>query len=138
MPSHKKFAALVLAFAALPLIGCGGPSVPVGSVSGTVTIDGQPASGVTVSFQPVESGRGSTGVTNEEGYYELVYSASTEGALIGKHKVGIRGPEPGFDDAATATSAVLKESASIKPEYLRMQKDVEVTAGSNTIDLTYP
>ncbi|MCG6157995.1 carboxypeptidase-like regulatory domain-containing protein [Rubinisphaera margarita] len=88
------------------LVGCGGggssDQPELGKVSGTVTMDGQPLSNVTVTFVP-QSGAPSFGVTDESGKYELTYSGSEKGAAIGEHKVSITTPtegppEPGYKD----------------------------------------
>ncbi|MBR9804015.1 carboxypeptidase regulatory-like domain-containing protein, partial [bacterium] len=83
------------------LSGCGGSSdtPDLGSVSGTVTIDGAPASNVTVTFTPVEGGRASTGTTSSSGHYNLVYSPSEAGAVLGQHKVTIRELKLDFDES---------------------------------------
>jgi hypothetical protein len=75
--------------------GCGGgDSYSVAPVSGQVTLDGQPLSGVMVSFQPVATGKdapgpGSSGTTGADGRYTLQLAAakSKPGAVVGKHTV---------------------------------------------------
>src|SRR5262245_56736775 len=75
-------------------VGCssGRKVVPV---SGVVTVEGQPARNVIVSFQPLSEendqnpGRGSTATTDENGRYSLVYDGERPGALTGKHRVRI-------------------------------------------------
>jgi hypothetical protein len=80
--------ALVLA------LGCGSGG-NYAKVSGTVTLDGQPLPGATVSFQPIarsgsiEAGPGSVGKTNEKGEYTLTGDKGQAGALVGKHRVNI-------------------------------------------------
>lgn len=70
-------------------LGCGSGNLPeMGTVSGVVTLDGKPVPDAVVRFQP-NSGRGSRAKTNAEGYYNLGYVGSAEGALIGEHKVTI-------------------------------------------------
>jgi hypothetical protein len=74
-------------------LGCGGgagDTPELGTVHGLVKMDGQPLPDATVRFMPVEAGRFSTGRTDENGEYELQYSQSAEGAVLGKHKVTIR------------------------------------------------
>jgi len=75
--------------------GCGGESADVpdlAPVSGTVTLDGEPAAGVAVFFSPRSngedpkertSGTGATGATDSNGKYTL------------KHRSGELGIEPG-------------------------------------------
>jgi hypothetical protein len=74
--------------------GCSGGRKLV-PVSGTVTVDGQPAKGVVVSFQPLgdksdeNPGRGSSAYTDESGHYTLIYDGEKPGALTGKHRIRI-------------------------------------------------
>lgn len=82
---------VVLAF------GCGsGKFVPV---SGKVTLNGKPLANATVAFQPVgganplETGPGSAGRTNENGEYTLTTGKGAKGAVVGKHQVLISAPE---------------------------------------------
>lgn len=69
-------------------VGCGPSGPPLGTVSGTVTMDGQPLSNALVTFTPAEGGRSSTGKTDASGKYELAFVES-KGALIGTHKVSV-------------------------------------------------
>jgi hypothetical protein len=65
--------------------GCSdGPDVV--PVTGTVTRAGKPVGGLMLNFMP-EDGRPSWAITDAEGRYELQYSKSYQGGLIGKHKV---------------------------------------------------
>src|SRR5437667_12114172 len=67
--------------------GCGN-SPPLGTVSGRVTLDGQPLAETTVEFQPA-SGSPSYGVTDADGRYTLAWNADQQGALVGRHTVRI-------------------------------------------------
>ncbi|MCG6157783.1 carboxypeptidase-like regulatory domain-containing protein [Rubinisphaera margarita] len=122
----------------LMLCGCGGSSdtPDLGRVSGTVTVDGKPADGVTVLFTPADGGRSSTGQTDSSGHYELVYSSSEMGAKVGSHAVSISPasamPNDESDDLMNTGGS------EIPQEYLEEKKQVEVKAGPNEIDLTYP
>ena len=69
--------------------GCGSGQPSLGKVRGQVTMDGRPLAGVTVSFEPLAGGRQSSGVTDEQGQYELVYLRDIKGAVVGKHRVRI-------------------------------------------------
>lgn len=66
-------------------------------VTGIVTLDGRPLEGVLVQFTPQE-GRGSQGMTNQEGQYELGYVSDTKGAKIGSHRVKISTPQEDDSD----------------------------------------
>jgi hypothetical protein len=74
--------------------GCGG-SGKFAKVSGVVTLDGVPYKNAIVSFQPLgdgnpNPGRGSTGLTDENGRYTLTTDDGHTGAVIGKHRIRIR------------------------------------------------
>ena len=90
MRSWFKSGACLLLLAA---IGCG--SSNIASVSGKVTVNGKPDKNAIVSFQPIgskdnpEPGRGSAGVTDEQGRYSLTYDNEKPGAIVGAHRVRI-------------------------------------------------
>ncbi|MBA2117512.1 carboxypeptidase-like regulatory domain-containing protein [Bremerella alba] len=69
----------------------------LGEVSGTVTLDGNPLSDATVSFQSVELGRMASGKTDAQGHYELILLNDTKGAVVGANKVFITTAQPGDD-----------------------------------------
>jgi hypothetical protein len=89
---------LLLMLAVLCLSGCGSSDgytlVPV---SGTITLDGKPLAGASVSFQRTGGdttvGPGSGAVTDASGKYELktAEANSQMGAVVGQHVVRITG-----------------------------------------------
>lgn len=83
----RSITALMVLLTVLP--GCQESGVPLGRVSGVITVDGQPVEMATVSFYPENQGRASIGKTNEAGEYELSFSANRNGAIIGKHQVTV-------------------------------------------------
>ena len=89
LSSCKFFVCLAaLAF----LVGCGGGAADVGAiaVSGTVTLDGQPAEGARVAFSPkTEGGRAAAGVTDASGRFTLTSVTSGDGALPGSYGVTV-------------------------------------------------
>jgi hypothetical protein len=88
---------LVMAGLMLAAAGCQrGDRPPLGRVSGTVTMDGQPLAGVEVSFAP-ETGRPSIGLTDGAGRYELTYVGTVKGAKVGSHRVRIAMPMASLD-----------------------------------------
>lgn len=108
----KRFFSTWLIMSAL-FAGCGrGDRPELGTVTGTVTLDGEPLPNVELSFVPA-IGRPSYGETDEEGNYELNYIRNIQGAKIGKHKVLIR-------------------SGKVDPDKI---DPVEVSAGKNVIDI---
>ncbi len=70
------------------LSGCGSSGSPIVAVHGLVKLDGKPVPEAVVQFVP-EKGRPSTGITDANGRYDLVYTHDQKGALIGTHKVKI-------------------------------------------------
>lgn len=110
------------------LVGCAGDHPDVGSVTGKVTLDGQPLSKATVTFQP-SSGRASYGVTEDDGSYRLDYMDGVKGALIGQHKVTVRTEIPGED----GQPPIAKEKLPAK-YHSRTELTADVKAGSNTFD----
>jgi hypothetical protein len=131
-------AGIVLMLAAVA--GCGGRKIA--PVSGTVTLDGEPYPNAIVSFQPIgtraniEPGRGSVGVTDEQGRFTLRYDGGgRSGAVIGKHQVRIftdlgTEPEPGEDAPARPARKLVEP---IPPEWHEFsKKEFDVPAGGTT------
>jgi len=70
--------------------GCGSPRTPV-PVSGTITLDGKPVEGATVTFHPLgddKEGRPATGQTDKTGTFHLK-TGSGDGTRPGEYKVVI-------------------------------------------------
>jgi len=89
-----------VAFFLVSLVGCGGKLAnypDTAPVTGIVTLDGQPLEGASIAFAPTE-GRSSNGNTDAEGNYELRYTGSIKGAMLGNHRVVITKmvPDPNF------------------------------------------
>jgi hypothetical protein len=73
---------------ALVSAGCGKPG-PV-KVRGTVTLDGNPLPGATVTFVPRHGGRPASAVTLADGTFKLTTFNTGDGALPGEYKVTVR------------------------------------------------
>lgn len=118
----------------VPLVcGCGSSDGPeLATVEGYVYLDGQPLPDAVLTFTP-ESGAPSYGTTDEDGYYRLGYSASKEGAMLGRHTVRIttyRAPD--MDEEGTPTPRVPEK---LPAQYNRKSTlTAEVESGKNTID----
>jgi hypothetical protein len=89
---HRQSNRLVLAIV-LPLFAaaCNSEKLPgLGSVTGTVTMDGQPVADASVTFDGANPGEPpSLGQTDSAGKYELYYSRGHKGATVGEHAVRI-------------------------------------------------
>lgn len=115
----------------LPLVlGCS--NADFGDVRGTVTLDGAPLAAATVQFQP-ETGSPSYAVTEDDGSYRLMYSATQAGAEIGEHLVRVETARR-VDDPETGRATFLEEK--LPPRYhAESELTREVTPGRNVIDL---
>lgn len=120
---------------ALPLVtGCGESGPGLGSVEGTVTLDGQPLANVIVNFEPVEEGgqRSSyDGQTDAKGHYVLHATASQKGAEPGDYTVHITQRKLAKDDpnATTATKIPAKYNT-------RTELRATIKQGKNKFDWT--
>ncbi len=136
------FSIVLLCGGALLGTGCGGggDNPSTAAVSGKVTRQGQPVSGGTVTFSPQASadkkgppGKPAAGVVGPDGTFKLTTYAKDDGAVLGKHQV-IYLPAPiEIDEAQHKEDSPPPVSpfAGLKPS----QTEVEVKAGSNTIDI---
>lgn len=75
-----------LAFACLPAVVAGCGQGVGATASGLVTIDGKPApAGIRIDFQPQRAdGSPSMGITDQQGRYELFFTAARKGVLPGE------------------------------------------------------
>lgn len=110
------------------LVGCSDSGPSVAPVRGLVTLDGTPVPGITVQFYPVGGGRASTGTTDVDGIYQLLYSIHEAGAIVGQHQVCV------YYDDDQETSGLKRMKV---PGRYEENSDliVEVKRGKNTIDL---
>lgn len=101
-----KYHVVCLALAFLvSAVGCdSGPEM--GTVTGTVTIDGEPTAHLEVSFNPKTAGTGTTalGYTDSSGVYKLSYPGGKTGAPLGDYNVSIVGAE--LDDESEGPIAI--------------------------------
>jgi hypothetical protein len=108
--------------ACLVALGCGSDTDgQFAEVSGKVTVDGQPARDVVVTFEPsAESGKPgerptSVGITDADGRYALkAGGAQIDGALVGKHTVRIAKKEPELMDEVDPNYNVRTEMKKLK------------------------
>lgn len=118
----SRWITLVACVAVLATVGCVGSDPNFATVEGIVTVDGQPAEGLEVTFEP-ESGRPAIGFTDAQGHYELQYTASQEGASLGKYRVRI--------DIPSGSEAKVR----IPTRYnAKTDLAAEVTPGTNELD----
>lgn len=118
-----------VALASLCFVGCGPAGPVVAPVKGKVTLDGVPVHGITIHFYPQAGGRASTGESQTDGSYQLLYSIHEVGAMVGTHEVTVAYE----DDAETSGIKRLKVPAKYSEEGSGLI--VEVKSGQNEINL---
>jgi hypothetical protein len=118
-------------------IGCSkGPELA--DVSGKVTQDGKAIPFAYVVYQPVEPpGTYASAYTDAEGNYRVQFTASREGALIGRHEVTVR--TAGLDEIEVEDRTTGKMVTPVLPvgyrPKLQLVYEREVQTGANVIDL---
>jgi hypothetical protein len=137
----NRFLAPLPAILALVLFaGCseGGPETY--PVTGKVTINGQPASGLQIQFNPVEPGKeAASGNISADGGYTLYTGVEgKEGAPPGKYKVTLSDPsDTSYMQSGGGDPTTIK-GGKVPADYRTVTtspKVVEVTAGPNTINI---
>lgn len=104
---------------------------PLGQVSGTVLLDGNPLPDARIIFQPQDGGPASHGETDAAGHYELIYAEGQPGAIVGPHRVSVETYRIRLNEAGEA-----EEHPELVPQKYNAQSELsrEVTAGAQTID----
>lgn len=136
------FSVALLGIGTLLGAGCGGGSddPTTAAVSGKVTRGGQPVSGGTVMFSPRASadkkgppGKPAASVVGTDGTFTLTTYAKNDGAVIGKHQVTYTPAPIEIDEKQHKEDSppVVSPFDGLVPS----KPDVEVKAGSNTIDI---
>lgn len=70
--------------------GCADPGPPLGTVTGTITLEGEPVKDADVEFHPLfNGGKIALSRTDENGDFEMQYSLERKGVLVGNHQVQI-------------------------------------------------
>jgi hypothetical protein len=114
--------------------GCGskGPDRPkTFAVTGTVTLDGQPVSGASVTFAPSGRGTPAIGTADASGRYALKSFGTQQGAVPGQYSVGIAK----YDYGDTAGGSGGKGSAEMPANYDPNAPQGE--GGKNTLPAKY-
>lgn len=134
MQNHRRALAGVFVGGVVSLLTAGcGSSYSLGTVTGTVTLDGKPLPHATVIFSRGQ-GRMSVGTTDEAGRYELQYTASEKGAEPGAHTVRITSQIDAVSGEGDL-AAVEGRKELLPPRYNeKTELTAEVKPGRNTID----
>ena len=115
--------------------GCGGPppGPDLGTVTGTVTLDGKPLADASITFTPA-NGRPSVGTTDASGKYTLSYTIQKPGAMLGKHKVTITTQKPASGGEGDEPAVRGREELLPAKYHAESELTADVQAGPNTID----
>jgi len=126
----KDCCLVVASFVVMVLVvGCAPPEVDLpdlATVTGTVTMGGEPLENVSVEFTSA-NGQAASGATDANGKYELTYSGDVKGAELGENTVRITTilDHPTPPDYKDPVPAKYNEATELK---------VTVEAGANTHD----
>jgi len=137
-----RICCLIVTYGLICLLGGCGAAVDgpeLSDVSGTITVNGEPVSGLTVEFQPSE-GPPATGTTDESGGYTLTATGGRTGAQLGLNQVRVTGRSPDASDELLSEMAAeqgttveeLKKLPVIPPKYNEESElEADVQSGSN-------
>jgi hypothetical protein len=95
----------------LALTGCGGEKLA--QVSGRITVDGKPVPGGTISFVP-PTGKAAVGSISPDGTYTLGTYQTSDGALVGPHKVVIHSTRVGSGSVVSVPTTFEDELKPVK------------------------
>lgn len=119
------------------LIGSGCKPSTGATVTGVLTIDGKVApAGVRIDFEPqVKNGSTSTGYTDADGRFEMMFNVNKIGVMPGESLVKIW-IEPTFEPRGDVPTAKMLQATRL-PETVNIRSTLRKTVqpGANTIDL---
>lgn len=129
--NYHRLLTVTFSIVSLSLWGCGSGSdrPELGQVTGIITMDGEPLSGIAVVFSP-DDGRPARGKTDAQGRYKLTYIGQTPGAKVGHHRVEIAPNEEGEDEEELEAANAGEETSTAKPQ--SKPKKLKVPARYNT------
>lgn len=110
MTVSSKPVLFITAFLLAASIGCSDPGPKLGTVTGTITLEGEPVEDAFVYFMPLFEG-GKEAIckkkTDANGNYEMQYSLEREGVLVGKHQVQVTTKD--WEKQEDGSNKVIKE-----------------------------
>jgi len=136
--SNARVAIFAFSMLLVASIGCSGrPKNVARSVTGKVTLGGQPLAGAVITFTPTDGGSPSFGITDAGGSYTLVWAQirgrKIEGAQIGAQTVKISTFVEGDPDAKPPIPEV-PERVPLKYRQEGGYLTATVTKGANAIN----
>lgn len=117
---------------ALTSVGCRKNEVELGSVTGRVTLDGQPVRGVFIVFQP-DGRKSALALLDADGKYTLQYNVKNAGTVVGKQGIFLQKPlDDQLDDVRRAGIDV---PTKFPKKFGQIFETVEVKSGWNEFNL---
>lgn len=123
---------IVALLLAIMSMGCSRNEVELGSVSGRVTLDGQPLSGIFIIFQP-QKGRPALAILDKDGKFTLQYNVNHAGAIVGKQEVYLKSPLS--DQLDEVHKMGINEPSTFPKKYEQVFESLEVKSGRNFFNL---
>lgn len=124
----------VLILLSISFGGCSqGETPPLASVHGVVKYQGVPLPHAFVEFIP-ENGRPSVGETEEDGHYQLRYTSTQNGALLGHHHVRITTGRPTSGGEGDEPSIPAVQEKLPEKYHSRSELSANVVVGTNEIN----
>ena len=117
----------------LSITGCAEKGPKLGTVTGVVTLDGDPVEGAMVQFLPLfPGGVEATSVerTDADGRFEMMYSVDRMGCLVGNHSVQITTQD--WLKQPDGSNKIVKERIPAHYIGLKSILEFDVQEGENT------
>ena len=130
---------MLTAASLLSATGCQESGPALGTVSGTITLEGEPVENAFVSFAPLFQGGTEAfcaDKTDADGFYEMQYDTERMGVLVGKHQVQISTYD--FEKQPDGSNKVIKERIPkhyIGPDSI-LEFDVQEGENDGSFDLS--
>ena len=139
MSRLRLIAGFVSTFSTFLLIGCfgGETTPPVAKTVGTVTYQGKPVAGATVTFNKEGAPRSGTGVTNAEGRFEISTFGNNDGALVGDNVVTVIKKAAGADASTKSAPKTQEEMMQAMKEYSAKAAETDKTKKTDELPERY-
>lgn len=129
MMKRRLFLALTLPCIAL-CFGCDQTGQGLAPASGTVTADGKPVTGGTITFIPSGEGKPGSGEVKSDGSFTLTTYKDGDGVVVGKGTISYTAPSVEIpEDLKPGQPLPSSPYSGLKPS----TPDVSITSGKNTL-----
>ena len=132
-----RFLGLVSAVALCGCFGGAPPKPKTVPVSGSVSYNGQPVVGATVTFLCDDAPRPARGVTDKDGKFQLSTFEINEGAVIGEHKITVVKDDPAKSAAAPVGPAAGADPSQLTQQYTKAMADPSFGKPASLLPVKY-